>query len=259
MRTSEGSFDGAGGVRIAWRAWAPEHPPRTCVLLSHDLAGHGGRHAAVVEALVAAGHAVLAPDHLGHGRSGGERALIDNIAAAVSDLASAAGRLRAEHPGVPLIALGQGMGAALAISLALREPPDGLVLIGPMLAAPTTSPVDATALSRDPAVVAAFEGDPLVHHGEIPSATVEALGAEIATFDARAPGLRLPVLLMHGSNDRLADPEATRAFHRHLGSGEKVLVLWEGLFHEIFAEPPEDREEPLERLASWLEDRAGGR
>ena len=148
------------------------------------------------------------------------------------------------------------MGGALGIALALRRPLDGLILCAPMLTPPRPSPVDATALSRDPQVVRAFETDPLVHHGPVPDRTVSVLSEEIATFDTRAKEVTLPFLLMHGYADRLAQPEASRAFHAAAGSDDKILVLWEGLFHEIFNEPPDDREEPLERLSGWLDEHA---
>ncbi|MEO8690135.1 MAG: lysophospholipase [Solirubrobacteraceae bacterium] len=255
MDRTEGSFSGAGGVEIAWQAWT-EEPARGVVVIAHDVCGHGGRYGNVVDWIVPKGCAVVAPDHRGHGRSGGERALIDDVDAAAADLGTVIGQAHADHPGVPVFLLGQGMGGALGIALALRRPLDGLILTAPMLTPPRPSPVDATALSRDPAVVSAFEADPLVHHGPLPEQTVAALSEEIATFDSRAKELTLPFLLMHGYADRLADPEKSRAFHAAAGSDAKILVLWAGLFHEIFNEPPEDREEPLERLSGWLDEHA---
>jgi lysophospholipase len=252
----DGSFTGAGGVEIAWQAWMGAEPARAVVVIAHGLCEHGGRYGNVVDAIGPRGYAVVAPDHRGHGRSGGERALIDDADAAVADLGTAVDLARSEHPGVPAFVLGHGMGGALAIVLARSHPVDALVLSAPMLAAPRPSPVDATALSRDPAVVSAFEADPLVHHGPIPEPTVAALSQAIAGL--RAEALTLPFLLMHGYADRLAEPAASRAFHRAAGSDDKTLVLWEGLFHEIFNEPAEDREEPLERLGAWLDAHAGG-
>ncbi|MGI8429002.1 MAG: lysophospholipase [Solirubrobacteraceae bacterium] len=257
MDRTEGSFSGAGGVEIAWRAWTGEEPARAVVVIAHDVCEHGGRYGSVVDWIVPKGYPVVAPDHPGHGRSGGERALIDDVDAAVADLGTVIDQARADHAGAPVLLLGQGMGGALGIALALRRPLDGLILSAPMLAPPRTSPVDATALSRDPAVVRAFETDPLAHHGPLPDRTVSALSDEIATFDSRAKELTVPFLLMHGYSDRLADPEASRAFHRAAGSDDKILVLWEGLFHEIFNEPAEDRELPLERLSEWLDAHAG--
>jgi alpha-beta hydrolase superfamily lysophospholipase len=254
MDRTEGSFSGVGDVQIAWRAWTGDAPARAVVVIAHDVCEHGGRYGNVVDWLVPKGYPVVAPDHRGHGRSGGERALIDDVEAAAADLGTVIDQARADHPGAPVFLLGQGMGGALGIALALRRPLDGLILTAPMLTPPRPSPVDATALSRDPAVVSAFEADPLVHHGPIPEQTVSALSEAIATFDAKK--LTLPFLLMHGYADRLADPEKSRAFHAAAGSDDKVLVLWEGLFHEIFSEPPDDREEPLERLSGWLDRHA---
>jgi alpha-beta hydrolase superfamily lysophospholipase len=257
MERTEGSFSGAGDIEIAWQAWTGEEPSRALVVIAHGLCEHGGRYGNLVDWIVPKGYGVIAPDHRGHGRSGGERALIDDVDAAAADLATTIDRAQADHAGVPAFLLGQGMGGALGIALALRRPLDGLILTAPMLRPPRASPIDATALSRDQAVVRAFEDDPLVHHGPVPEPTVAALSEAVATFDARAPELTVPLLLMHGYADRLADPEVSRAFHREVGSEEKILVLWAGLFHEIFNEPAEDREEPLERLTAWLDDRAG--
>jgi alpha-beta hydrolase superfamily lysophospholipase len=256
MEETEGALDGARGVEIAWRGWSDDGPARAVVVIAHDAWEHGGRYGNVVEAVVPKGFPVVAPDLRGHGRSAGERGLIADVEDAVADLGAVLDAARAGHPGVPVFVLGQGLGGALAIAFALRHPLDGLILAAPMLTAPRPGPADATALSRDPAVVQAYEDDPLVLHGPLPERTVAVLAEEIATIMPRAGELTLPLLLMHGYADRLADPEATRALHKAAGSDDKVLVLWEGLFHEIFNEPAEDRELPLERLTGWLERHA---
>src|SRR5215210_7883809 len=220
MDRTEGTFSGAGGVEIAWQGWTGEEPARAVVVIAHDLCEHGGRYANVVDSIVPQGYPVIAPDLPGHGRSGGERALIDDIDAAAADLGTVIDQARADHAGVPIFLLGQGIGGALGIALALRRPLD--------------------------------------HHGPIPEATVTALSAEIAALQAKANELTVPFLLMHGYADRVVGPEESRAFHAAAGSDDKILVLWEGLFHEIFNEPAEDREEPLERLGRWLDEHAGG-
>lgn len=258
MEHTEGTLSGAGGVEIAWRAWSGDAPTRAVVVIAHGAWEHGGRYGNVVDRLVPKGFPVLAPDQRGHGRSAGERGLVADVGDAVGDLEAVLDAARADHPGVPVFVLGHGMGGALAIAYALRHPLDGMILSAPMLAAPRPGPPDATALSRDPAVVRAYEEDPLVIHGPLPERTVAVLGEEVATFMPRAAELTPALLLMHGYADRLAEPEASRTLHKAAGSGDKVLVLWEGLFHEIFNEPADDRELPLERLSDWLEQHAPG-
>src|SRR3954454_15845206 len=133
MERTEGAFSGAGGVEIAWRAFPGEGPARAAVVIAHDAWEHGGRYGNVVDWIVPKAFPVLAPDLRGHGRSGGERGLIDDVGAAMEDLGGALDVARAEHPGVPVFVLGQGMGGALGIAYALRHPLDGLILAAPRL------------------------------------------------------------------------------------------------------------------------------
>src|SRR5829696_8517612 len=112
MDRREGSFSGAGGVEIAWQAWTSDAPARAVVVIAHDLCEHGGRYGNVVDSIVPQGYAVVAPDLRGHGRSGGERALIDDVDAAAADLGTVIDQARGDHAGVPVFLLGQGMGGA---------------------------------------------------------------------------------------------------------------------------------------------------
>src|SRR5919201_2588640 len=109
-RTEEGILEGVGGLQISWRAWLPEDEPRAVVLLSHGASEHGGRYAWVGERLADAGYALYAPDHRGHGRSEGPRALVDRVDNAVADLHSAMELACASHPGAPAFLLGHSMG-----------------------------------------------------------------------------------------------------------------------------------------------------
>jgi len=68
-------FDGSEG-RVSVRVW--EHPgARRLVVIAHGYGEHIERYDHVARALRARGAAVYGPDHLGHGRSAGERVVID--------------------------------------------------------------------------------------------------------------------------------------------------------------------------------------
>jgi acylglycerol lipase len=275
VRHRELQLPGCQDTALFAQAWLPERDPRAVVVISHGLAEHGGRYPEVAARLVASDYAVYALDHRGHGRSGGPRANIDRFAYLVSDLGTFAGRAQREHPGAPVFLLGHSMGGAVALACALRYKGSlkGLALSAPALAtgeavssfkrltlrllsslAPNTGALTlpATAISRDPAVVEAYEQDPLVFRGAIPARTIVELLQAMAAFPARAPELRIPVLVQHGTADTLVPFAATRPIYDLLGQPKaRTLRYYDGLFHEVYNEPERDR--VIADLAAWIE------
>lgn len=275
MKHREMHFPGCHDTALFAQAWIPAREPRAVVVISHGLAEHGGRYADVAARLVASDYAVYALDHRGHGHSSGQRANIDRFAYLVSDLGTFAGRAQREHPGAPVFLLGHSMGGAIALDCALRYDGSlkGLALSAPALAVgepvsplkwltirllSSLSPnagaltLPATAISRDPAVVEAYERDPLVYRGAIPARTIAELLQAMAAFPASVPGLRIPVLIQHGTADTLVPLPATRPVYDMLGQPkQRTLRTYEGLFHEVYNEP--ERERVIADLAAWLE------
>jgi alpha-beta hydrolase superfamily lysophospholipase len=256
------------------QAWLPEREPRALVVISHGLAEHGGRYRELASALVSRGYGVYALDHRGHGRSGGPRANIERFSYLVSDLSTFVGRAQREHPDAPLFLLGHSMGGSVALAGALRDASRlaGLVLSAPALAAGEALPplklllvrllsalapgtgamkIPAEAISRDPAVVRAYEQDPLVYRGAIPARTLAELLQAMATFRDGAMGLRTPVLVQHGTGDRLVPVTATRPLYEKLGTpASRTVRLYGGLYHEAYNEP--ERERVIADLVGWL-------
>ncbi|MET7683799.1 alpha/beta fold hydrolase [Streptomyces sp. NPDC005423] len=236
-----------GAIRV--REW-PRARPRCVVLLSHGYGEHVGRYAEPAAALLAYGAAVLGPDHLGHGRSDGERVLVEDFEDVVTDLHSVAGLARAAHPGVPLVLAGHSMGGLVAARYAQRHGTGltALVLSGPVLGTwkpvdrllaleeiPDT-PVSPGALSRDPAVGAAYTADPLVWHGPMKRPTVRAFARTLETV-AGAGGIgALPLLWLHGADDRLVPVPGTRAGIERLAGGDLTEHLYPGARHEVLHE-----------------------
>jgi alpha-beta hydrolase superfamily lysophospholipase len=267
---------GCQEVELHGHAWLPEAEPRMVVVLSHGLGEHLGRYQWLAERLVQTGCAVYAVDHRGHGRSGGAApANIDRFDYVVSDLSTFTGRAQREHPGVPTVLFGHSMGGLIALDCALRNPRGlvGLVLSAPALAAAEAVPamklaiaklmsriapnvgavkLEAASVSRDPAVVRAYEQDPLVFHGSVPSRTAVELLSAMDSVAARASQLRLRVLAQHGTADRLVPLGGVQPVYQRLGEQRlRSLRIYEGLYHEIYNEP--ERERVLADLLSWLE------
>jgi alpha-beta hydrolase superfamily lysophospholipase len=264
-------------VRIEWQAWLPEEP-RAVVVIAHGAGEHSGRYEHVARRLVDAGYAVYALDHRGHGRSQGRRALVDRLDNAVADVRGLLGVARAAHPGLGIFLLGHSMGGAIALAFAIRHQDElsGLALSGPVAALEAASPalrlaaralsvltpglgvfaVDSSLVSRDPEVVRAYREDPLVFHGKLPARTVAELAAAVERFPAQVPGIRIPLLVMHGTADALAPVAGGTMVHERAGSADRTLHLYEGLYHEILNEPEQER--VLSDLVAWLDARANG-
>jgi alpha-beta hydrolase superfamily lysophospholipase len=106
-------------------------------------------------------------------------------------------------------------------------------------------------ISRDPAVVAAYRADPLVHHGKVRARTGAETLLAVERVSRRMPSLTLPVLVMHGGEDRIADPRGARQVVEAVGSPDTTLRIYEGLFHEIFNEP--EQKVVLDELVAWFD------
>ena len=202
-----------------------------------------GRYRHLVERIVPAGYPVYAHDHRGHGRSQGRRAVIDRMRNATADLDSFIARAREAEPKGPMILLGHSMGGCISLDYVLEDQSrlDALVLSAPAakleqastaarLASRALSAltptlgvfgVDAELISNDPAEVEAYRSDPLVHQGKLPARTIAEMAAAIETFEDRMGNLTLPLLGMHGSEDRLAPVEGSRMVNRLAGSAER--------------------------------------
>jgi acylglycerol lipase len=275
MHHTESEFTGAKGCRIYRQSWLPEGSARADVFIAHGASEHSGRYGYVVEPLVESGLAVHSHDHRGHGRSAGPRAYLERFDYVLEDLDASVDAARTD--GRPFYLLGHSMGGCVAIAYAVRHPAklDALALSAPLavleaaplplriiakalsVAAPKVGvyEVEADAISRDPAEVAAYDADPLNHRGKLPARTVQELANTVARFAADLPRLTLPLLVMHGTADRIVPPKAAAFVHDLASSEDKTLHLYEGYYHEIFNEPAAERERPIGDLLTWLQAR----
>ena len=132
-RHEEGRLAGTAGVELYWQGWLPDAEPRALVVIAHGASEHSARYSHVAERLVAAGYAVYALDHRGHGRSEGKRAQLDRLDHVVADLRGFVDLTAQRNPGVPVYLLGHSMGGAIAVAYAMRhqETLAGLVLSAP--------------------------------------------------------------------------------------------------------------------------------
>ena len=258
------------GEQIACYDWAVP-APRGTVLIVHGLGEHALRYSRLAEWLNARGHAVRAYDQYGHGLSSGRRGHLARDLQLVEHLAEVTSRTRESLPeGQPLIVLGHSLGGLVVASAASRGrlSVQGLVLSAPALAVdmagwqraavrwlPRYAPdltlgngLQPRYLSHDPAVVAAYESDPLVH-----DRICARLGAFVAMEGeqviAAAPAWTQRTALLSAGDDRLVSPRGSRAFAAAAPKGCVMSRCFETLYHEIFNEPDEA---PFMTLETWL-------
>jgi alpha-beta hydrolase superfamily lysophospholipase len=281
MQHTTGTLRAHDGLALHTRRWWPDQPPRAVVLLVHGIAEHSGRYAYLAAHLLLHRIAVLTYDHRGHGHSEGLRTHVDAFEEYLNDLDLALAWAREEARDLPLFLMGHSMGGLIAARYVVdRRPEDlaGLILSSPALQVPSDlSPLlqriagtvsrlaprlratrlDLAHLSRDPAVARAYREDPLCDKGGIRAR----LGFEIleATRHVRShpEAFTLPLLLFHGTADRITDPAGSRWLYEQAPAGDKTLNLYDGFYHETFNEP--ERERVLDDLAGWIEARAGER
>lgn len=243
---------GPHGETMLVRHWPPPADRVADIVIVHGLAEHSGRYEHVGAAFTAAGFSVTSFDLPGHGATAGRRAYVDRFAHFLDaiDLIRPAGG--------PLVLYGHSMGGLIALQYALdRIPPAVLILSAPAVdgnapgwqrkAAPLLgkilphaalpNPWDVSAISRDPAVVDAYQSDPLVT-----TKTTARLGAEI--FEAMDEvqdsyhDLTVPTLVVHGGADTIVPARFSAA----LGELPNVTrKLYPKLRHECHNEPEADQ------------------
>jgi len=261
------------GLALFAQGWLPEGEPTASILITHGYGEHSGRYAALAGHLTAQGHAVHTFDLRGFGRSEGRRAFVSSFEVYLEDLDVCLQAVRADIGTAPLFLMGHSMGGTICTlyTLAYPDRAAGLILSSPALRsneAPLlqkfatilgrflpslpTILLDRRLISRDPAVVAQAEADPLNYHGRILARTGAELLRAMRQIEAEGEKLMLPLLIFHGTGDRLTDPTASVDLYNRVRSTDKTLSLYERLFHETFNEP--ERAQVLEELTEWLEE-----
>jgi len=269
----EGVFAGAGGLELFRRSWRrPDGAVRGVLVNLHGLGDHSGLYPALVEHFVAQKFAVHAPDLRGNGRSRGQRGYVADWSEYREDLGRFLDLVRREEPGSPLFLLGNSLGGLIVLDYVLHHPegirgviavapplgtvgvPAPLLLLGRVLSRvwprfSVRTGMDLSGLSRDPAVVETVLSDPLFHRLGTARLSTEVTAA-IARVQAGAPRFCLPLLILHGSADRMVSPDGSRAFIARVGYPDKELREYRGSYHVLLADL--DRERVLTDLEAWI-------
>ena len=260
------------GLELFVHACPSDAPPKAIICLIHGHGEHIERYMHVAHALNEAGYSFIGFDHRGHGQSEGTRGHTPSYEALLDDIDTFLVEVEEDYPDVPRFLYGHSMGGNLVLNYALRrnpkiagvistspwiklafEPPAIQIFLGKTMNKifPTfiqTSGLETSSLSRDPEVVRAYEEDPLVHD-KISARLFVAMYESGLWALENAKDFPLPLLLVHGSADKITSAEASREFAEK--AGENVtLKIWDGLYHETHNEP--EKEDVFKELIVWL-------
>ncbi|KEO72065.1 alpha/beta hydrolase [Anditalea andensis] len=279
MNHLESSYQTHDGLSLYLQAWVPKHPKAT-VFLVHGLGEHSSRYDFLVERFTENNIAVFTFDGRGHGKSSIPKpdAYIDKYEEYLKDIDSLYNKATAYFPNLPIFIYGHSMGGALVARYVLtyKPTPTGIILSAAALrpaegtskllialsslvskCAPKlkTIKLDPSYISLDDEVVEEYINDPLVYNKAVPARTAHELLRMMKDIEIKAHKFTLPVLILHGSDDKLTNPKGSEAFFEAISSPDKTLISYPGLYHELHHEPKKN--EVVSDLISWMEQRTG--
>ena len=272
--THQERIDSTKGLQINVHSRLPAGAPRAVIVICHGVNSHGGQYQWTLEQCVTAGYAAYALDLRGRGQSDGERFFVEDVHDYVADVAATIRLAQSRHPGLKLFLLGHSAGGVVSCtytlehqqelagficeSFAFQVPAPGFALaaikgishIAPRLPVLTLKNED---FSRDPEAVAALNRDPLTAHESQPAITVAALVRADERLEREFPLITLPVLIMHGTEDRATVCKGSQFFYDHAGSADKTIKIYQGHYHDLLNDV--GKEGVFADIRGWIDAR----
>jgi alpha-beta hydrolase superfamily lysophospholipase len=268
---SEERLETAGGLKIAVRSWRPLAKPRGVVVVVHGVKSHSGYYGWAAEQLVGDGLAVYALDLHGRGKSEGDRLYLEKIQDYLDDVSALVKLARTREPGLPVFLLGHSAGGVVSCVYTLEHQAELAGLICESFAFQVAAPDALIPLvklagrlaphlpvlklanrdfSRDPRAVQAMDDDPLVANEVQPAHTVAELVRATERLRREFPRITLPVLILHGTSDKVTRPSGSKFFFDRAGSPDKTLKLYEGHAHDLLNDV--DRQVVMADIEGWV-------
>uniref|UniRef100_A0A669P1J0 Monoglyceride lipase n=1 Tax=Phasianus colchicus TaxID=9054 RepID=A0A669P1J0_PHACC len=213
---------------------------------------------------------------VGHGQSEGDRMVVSDFHIFIRDSLQHIDLMKKDHPGLPILILGHSMGGAISILTASERPSDfsGMLLISPLVVAspevatpikvfaakvlnlvlPNLSlgSIDPNAISRNKKEMESYTSDPLVYHGGMKVSFVIQLMNAITRIERALPKLTLPILVLHGSSDKLCDIKGSYLLMDTVQSQDKTLKVYEEAYHALHKELPEVTASVFTEILTWV-------
>ncbi|TAF67790.1 MAG: alpha/beta hydrolase [Cytophagales bacterium] len=271
-------FSSTDGLRLYAQTWVGEEAPQACFFIVHGMGEHSGRYTHLVNFLVENHFQVFAFDLRGHGLSAGQKGHTPNYAQLLKDIETFIQQSHAqfETAHLPAFLYGHSMGGNQVLNYVLKKMPDyntfkGIISSSAYLKLAFNPPpikialgkfvnsiypkfsqstnLDVKAISKDPAVVEAYTKDPLVHDKISASFFLSTSQAALFALE-EAPRFSLPLLLYHGTADKLTSIEGSKEFASKAPKNLTTTQWFEGGFHELHNDSEKEQLFPL--MLNWL-------
>jgi len=274
MKHHEGYLKSNRATNVYYQYWLPDEEPKAVLLVAHGLAEHSGRYMNLVNHFVPAGYAVYGIDHIGHGKSDGNRVYVERFPDFTKTLKIYFDHIKIWQPEKPIFLIGHSMGGLIGATYLLEYQNElaGAVLSGPGVKLPAhlsqaailvgkilsilmpktgIIPLNYDGISQDPNVVDDYIKDPLVYKGRITARLGTEIIKAIQHIAASAAKIQLPIMIAQGSADTIVDPRGAQFLYDLVSSEDKTIHMYDGFYHEIFNEPEHGR--VLNDVKLWIE------
>jgi alpha-beta hydrolase superfamily lysophospholipase len=254
---------------------SPGENTKAVILLVHGLGEHIQRYIYWADLFKKEGIGFAGVDLPGHGRSEGRRGNIKSYVLLDNMIDILLNSCKKTFPGIPVYIYGHSLGGTIVLDYLLRKNPKvkGAIITAPWLRLSFEPPriklilasvmknilpgliqpsgLNANHLSHDETVVEKYRTDPLVHrkisvslfHGSITAAKYSL---------AHASELKVPTLILHGSDDKILSPEGSREFAGKTSLAD--LKIWDGGYHELHNEP--FKNEVFAYIINWINQKS---
>jgi alpha-beta hydrolase superfamily lysophospholipase len=261
------------GLTIYAKDWHLDHP-KAVICMVHGFGEHINRYTHVAKFFNDHGYAFIGNDRRGHGMSEGKRGHTSGYNAFLDEVEHLILKARKRYPKVPILLYGHSMGGNIVLNYLVKDKDPGLlgaIITGPWIALnfqPSTvklkmasiankvfpgfsqkADLNSSHLSRDPLIGKMYDKDELVTKS-ITAATAFSMFEKAAFLDTYTSGIDIPLLAMHGEDDKIISNIATQNFVKRNPTNIH-LKLWPGAYHEIHNET--NKEEVFEYTLKWIE------
>ncbi len=276
MAYQSSHIQGTNNIKLFTQAWELNNPIAN-VYLIHGFGEHSSRYYEEASRLNAAGYSVYTYDQRGHGKSEGMRGYISSFNELVDDC-----KYFIEsnwNDNLPCFIYGHSIGALVSVNFILdhqfqKNNFRGLIttgaamkisrdiapllqklsgVIGTILPKLKTVKIDSSFISRIPEEVSKYDSDPLILRDGTRARTASEFIKIMKKMEGKFQHFEHPVLIMHGKEDKLIEPEGSQLFYELAKSDDKELVWFDKSYHEITRDY--DKDKVLNKMISWLNAR----